>query len=278
MIEGIKLGLGDIGIVTTIFHNSKLPSQGISAVTPFVSADARIVAKAVDEIAKEFPQMNAELAAENQVYLATGVVLDTYQLFSKTPINSLADLEGMKVAGAGYNLRYLEGIPGAAGVRGGLPTFYNMVQTGVTEAAMLWPEAAKTFKIAEVAPYMLKADLGAVNSKTVTVNNDFWAGLPSEVQDVLQSVAVEYRDHIASVAMDRAASSLDAYIAGGGTVVEMSDDARKAWADSMPNIAVDWAKQLDSTGAPGSEMLVAYMNKLKAVGMTPIRDWAAELN
>ncbi|MDB0059076.1 C4-dicarboxylate TRAP transporter substrate-binding protein [Amylibacter sp.] len=278
VLEGIKLGLGDIGIVTTIFHNSKLPSQGISAVTPFVSADARIVAKAVDEIAKEFPQMNAELAAENQVYLATGVVLDTYQLFSKTPINSLADLEGMKVAGAGYNLRYLEGIPGAAGVRGGLPTFYNMVQTGVTEAAMLWPEAAKTFKIAEVAPYMLKADLGAVNSKTVTVNNDFWAGLPSEVQDVLQSVAVEYRDHIASVAMDRAASSLDAYIAGGGTVVEMSDDARKAWADSMPNIAVDWAKQLDSTGAPGSEMLVAYMNKLKAAGMTPIRDWAAELN
>ena len=273
VLEGIKLGLGDIGIVTTIFHNSKLPSQGISAVTPFVSADARIVAKAVDEIAKEFPQMNAELAAENQVYLATGVVLDTYQLFSKTPINSLADLEGMKVAGAGYNLRYLEGIPGAAGVRGGLPTFYNMVQTGVTEAAMLWPEAAKTFKIAEVAPYMLKADLGAVNSKTVTVNNDFWAGLPSEVQDVLQSVAVEYRDHIASVAMDRAASSLDAYIAGGGTVVEMSDDARKAWADSMPNIAFDWAKQLDSTGAPGSEMLVAYMNKLKAAGMTPIRDW-----
>ena len=57
--------------------------------------------------------MGDELAAENQVYLATGVVLDTYQMFSKTPINSLADLEGKKVAGAGYNLRYLEGIEGA---------------------------------------------------------------------------------------------------------------------------------------------------------------------
>jgi TRAP-type mannitol/chloroaromatic compound transport system substrate-binding protein len=50
VLDGIKLGLGDIGIVTTIFHNSKLPSQGISAVTPFFSADARVVAKAVDEI------------------------------------------------------------------------------------------------------------------------------------------------------------------------------------------------------------------------------------
>lgn len=277
VLDGIKLGLGDIGIVTTIFHNSKLPSQGISAVTPFIAADARVVAKAVDEIAKEFPQMAKELDAENQVYLATGVVLDTYQLFSKVPINSLADLEGKKVAGAGYNLRYLEGIEGAAGVRGGLPNFYNMVQTGVVDAAMLWPEAAKTFKIAEVAPYMLKVDLGAVNSKTVTVNKDIWNKLPDEVKTVLQMVALEYRDHVAGIAMDRAAASIEAYKADGGTVVELPEEARAAWANSMPNIAVDWAKKLDSTGAPGSDMLKAYIAKLKDAGFTPIRDWASEL-
>ncbi|MEM8748851.1 MAG: C4-dicarboxylate TRAP transporter substrate-binding protein [Pseudomonadota bacterium] len=277
VLEGIKLGLGDIGIVTTIFHNSKLPSQGISAVTPFIAPDARVVAKAVDEIAKEFPQMNKELAAENQVYLATGVVLDTYQLFSKTPINALDDLKGKKVAGAGYNLRYLEGIEGAAGVRGGLPNFYNMLQTGVVDAAMLWPEAAKTFKIAEVAPYMLKVDLGAVNSKTVTVNKDVWDKLPQEVKDVLQKVAVEYRDHVAGVAMDRAEASLQAYKDGGGTVVELPAEARAAWAKSMPNIAADWAKKLDSTGAPGSDMLKSYTAKLKAAGFTPVRDWASEL-
>ena len=99
VLEGIKLGLGDIGVVTTVFHNSSLPSQGISGVTPFVSSDARVVAKAVDEIAREFPQMNKELQEEGQVYLATGVVLDTYQVFSKRPISTTADMQGMKVAG-----------------------------------------------------------------------------------------------------------------------------------------------------------------------------------
>lgn len=276
VLEGVKLGLGDIGIVTTIFHNSALPTQGISAVTPFIAADARAVAKAVDEIAKEFPSINAEFDAENQVYLATGVVLDTYQVFCTDPITGISDLEGKKVAGAGYNLRYLEGINGAAGVRGGLPDFYNMVQTGVVDCAMLWPEAAKTFKIAEVAPHMLKADLGAVNSKTVTVNKDVWAKLPDEVKDVLQQVAVEYRDHVAGVAMDRAGASLDAYKDGGGTVVEMSADARKAWADSMPNIAAEWAEGLNAKGAKGSEMLAAYIGKLKAAGFEPVRDWSAD--
>lgn len=277
VLEGIKLGLGDIGIVTTIFHNSKLPSQAISAVTPFVAADARAVAKAVDEIAKEFPAMQAEFARQNQVYLATGVVLDTYQMFSRNPVNSLADIEGGKVAGAGMNLRYLEGIEGAAGVRGGLTDFYNMVQTGLVDHAMLWPEAAKTFKIAEVAPYMLRVDLGAVNSKTITVNKDYWDKLPGEVKDVLREVAVAYRDHVAGIAMDRAQASRDAYVADGGTIVDMDPAERASWASAMPNIAAEWARSLDDAGQPGTDMLIAYMAKLRDGGFEPVRDWAAEV-
>lgn len=276
VLEGIQLGLGDIGIVTTIFHSSKLPSQGLSAVTPFIAPDARVVAKAIDEIAKEFPTMQKEFAKQNQVYLATGVVLDTYQLLSKEPVSSLADIAGSKVAGAGMNMRYLEGIPGAVGVRGGLTDFYSMLQTGLVDHAMLWPEAAKTFKISEVAPYMLKADLGAVNSKTVTVNADYWKKLPEEVQTALTEVSLMYRDHVASIAMDRASASREAYIEQGGSVVDMAAAERTAWAEGMPNIAIEWAKALDAKGEPGTEMLKAYMNKLDEAGFKPLRDWAAE--
>lgn len=274
VLDGVKLGLGDIGIVTTIFHSSKLPSQAIAAVTPFVAADARAVAKAVDEIAREFPAMQTEFAKQNQVYLATAVVLDTYQLFGKTRVAGPADLEGAKVAGAGMNLRYLEGIDGAAGVRGGLTDFYNMLQTGLVDQAMLWPEAAATFKIAEVAPYMLKVDFGAVNSKTVTVNKDYWDGLPDEVKTALQQVALAYRDHVAGIAMDRAAASLEAYVAAGGTVVEMSAADRAVWANAMPDIAGEWAAGLDADGQAGTEMLNAYLGKLKADGHVGVRDWS----
>ena len=276
VLEGIQLGLGDIGIVTTIFHSSKLPSQGLSGSTPFVASDARAVAKAVDEIAREFPAMQNEFAAQNQVYLATGVVLDTYQVFCSEEVSSVSDLEGRKIAGAGLNLRYLEGIQDAAGVRGGLTDFYNMVQTGLVDCAMLWPEAAATFKIAEVAPYMLRADLGSVNSKTVTVNADYWAGLPDAVKEVLQAVAVDYRDHVAGIAMDRADAAREAYVASGGTVVELSDEERAVWATAMPNVAQEWAETLNGNGEPGTEMLAAYMGKLKDAGFTPVRDWTAQ--
>lgn len=276
VLEGMRLGLGDIGVVTTIFHSSELPSQGLAAVTPFISADAGLVARSVDEIAIEFDAMRAEFESQDQVYLATGVVLDSYQMFSSTEVNGLADLANLRVAGAGYNLRYLEGLDGAVGVRGGLTDFYNMMQTGVTDAAMLWPEAANTFAIAEVAPYMLRANLGAVNSKTLTVNKRFWDGLGTDVQTVLREVGVLYRDRLAEVAMGRAATSEAAFVEAGGTIVDLADEERTAWADSMPNIAREWADGLDADGKDGSGMLSAYIDKLIAGGETPARNWAVE--
>lgn len=273
VLEGVQLGLGDIGIVTTIFHSSKLPSQGLAAVTPFVSSDSRAVAKAVDEIAREFPAMQNEFAAQNQVYLATGVVLNSYQVFSTKEVSDVSDIEGMKVAGAGMNLRYLEGIKDAAGVRGGLTDFYNMLQTGLVDAGLLWPEAAATFKISEVAPYMLRADLGAVNSKTVTVNKDYWDGLPDEVKDTLQAVAIEYRDHLANITMDRAAAAEKTYVDAGGTIVDVPAEDRAAWANAMPNIAQEWAENLNGKGEQGTEMLAAYLAKLEAAGFVGVRDW-----
>lgn len=276
VLDGIKLGLGDVGVVTTIFHSSKLPSQAISAVTPFIAPDATAVARAVDEIAREFPTMQTEFEKQDQVYLATGVVLDTYQVFSTEPINSVSDIEGQKVAGAGMNLRYLEGIEKTAGVRGSLTQFYNMLQTGLVDKAMLWPEAAVSFNMVEVAPYMLEVNLGAVNSKTVTANKDFWDDLPEEVQNAFQEVSVLYRDHVAGIAMDRAAESREAYVAAGGTIIEASAEDRLAWANAMPNLALEWAQTLNDQGQPGTEMLEAYLGKLADSGFTGLRDWTAE--
>ena len=276
VLEGIQLGLGDIGIVTTIFHSSKLPSQGLSGSTPFVASDARVVAQAVDEIAREFPAMNNEFLAQNQVYLATGVVLDTYQMFCAEPIETLSDLEGRKVAGAGLNLRYLEGLDGIAGVRGGLTDFYNMLQTGLVDCAMLWPESAVTYKIAEVAPYMIRTDFGSVNTKTLTANIDYWSGLPQEVQEAMQSASISYRDHLAGLAMDEAAASLAAFVEAGGSIIEISEEERTAWANNMPNIAREWADTLNAAGEDGDAMLAAYLGKLAAAGHTGVRDWSAE--
>ena len=74
--------------------------------------------------------------------------------------------------------------------------------------------------------------------------------------------------------MDRAAESHKAYEEGGGTIVDMDPAERAQWANAMPNIAMEWAKGLDDAGEPGTDMLNAYLGKLKDAGFKPTRDWA----
>ena len=131
---------------------------------------------------------------------------------------------------------------------------------------MIWPEAAQTFKIGEVAPHMLKADIGTVCSKAVTANKRTWAKLPAEVKSAIKEAAVAYRDRLAQVAQKRADDSMDWFKSKGGTVVQLSDDARLAWAKSMPNIAKEWAAKLEGKGVPGKAILAAYMDAMRAGG------------
>jgi TRAP-type C4-dicarboxylate transport system substrate-binding protein len=275
VLEGIKRGLGDIGVVTTPFHTDKVPMQALAYVTPFISTDPLLVARTLDKLAQQFPEMKQEFASHGQVYLATGVVLDSYQLFSKPPVKQLSDFQGLKINGAGTNLRYLDGL-GATGVAGPLTTYYNNLQTGVVNGVFLWTEAAVNFKLAEVAPNMLKADLGAVNTKVVTANAEIWKRLPDEVKRVIQEVAVAYRDRLAQIADAKGKSSEQAYTKAGGTITVMSDAHRAAWAKGLPNLAKEWAADMDGKGKPGSKVLAAYMNALRADGAKPLRNWDRE--
>ena len=275
VLEGIEKGLGDIGVVTTVFHASKVPLQLITYQTPFVSLDPVKMGKAVDAIAAKYPSFRQAFERRNQIYLTTGCVLDSYQVYSKTPIKSPKDLKGVKLAGAGANLRYFDGM-GVVGVKGSLVKYYNNLKTGVVNAAVIWPEAAKTFKIGEVAPHMLKADIGTVCSKAVTVNKNTWAKLPDPVKSAIKETAVAYRDRIATVALARAKASMDWFNKNGGKVVMLSAAERSEWAKNMPNIAKGWAARLEKKGVPGKKILASYMDLMRAGGAKPLRNWDKE--
>jgi len=248
----------------------------IAYATPFVTSDPVLVARTVDELANKFPAYKEAWQKYNQVYLTNLAVFDTYQLFGRNPINSLDDLKGQKVAAAGLNLRYLEGL-GAAGVAGSLVGYYNKLKTGVVDSAMIWAEAAVAFKLAEVAPHMLKADIGTANSKAITMNADSWARLPAEVQTAIAEAAIAYRDHMGRLALEIADGSYKKYQAAGGTIVEMPVADRENWAKTMPNVAKDWAADLEAKGLPGNDVLRAYMEAMRDANQPIMRQWDKEL-
>ena len=275
VLTGMQKGLGDIGTVTSVFHQDKVPMQAIAYVTPFVTADPVLLSRTVDGLAEQFPAMKKAWLKYNQVLLTSYSVIDSYNLFFRQKVTKVEDFKGKKIAGAGINMRWLTGT-GATPVIGSMVHYYNKLKTGAIDGSMLWTDAAVKFKLVEGAKYLLKADIGTANSKALTMNLDAYNRLPEAVRNVIHDVTREYRDYTASAAMSKAGKAFESYKKKGGTIIQMSQAARVHWANTMPNIAKDWASGLDKKGLPGTKMLTAYMNKMRAANQPIIRQWDKE--
>ena len=275
VLEALQYGLADIGIVTTPFHPDKVPFYNLSYVTPLVSADIGLVARTVSELAERYPQIKQGWSDYNQVYLTTAGSIDTYQLLMSRPHTSLDAYRGQRIAGVGLNLRYLEGL-GAAGVTSNLGDFYNNIATGLVDGVLAWAESAVSYKLYEVAPYLVDVRLGAVTSKVLTVNERTWRRLPGEVQAVLMDTANDYRDELARVAMQVAQESMETYERMGGSVVTLTPEERREWAETMPNLAAVWTADLEQRGLPGKRILEDYMDIMRANDQPIVRQWDRE--
>lgn len=274
-LEAIEHGVVDMGIVGAVFEPANLPLQIVSYYTPFATGSIAAAVEVIDEMHSKVPAMMKAWDSFNQVYL-TGIGVDDFNLFTKKPIKSLKELKGLKIGGAGPNLNWLRGLE-VAGVQIDLTTIYNDLSVGIYHGVLLFPSSGSSIKVHEVAPHYLKIGFGAMSWAAITVNKKRWAALPKEVQDVFRSVARDYRDKLNVFQEDLGKKGLEMMKANGLTIAEFPADERVAWAQSLPNIAAEWAKPLEAKGLPAKEVIRLWIEGVRAKGSKPLRDWSMGL-
>lgn len=275
VLDALQYDLADIGIVTTPYHADKVPFYNLPYVTPFVSTDIGLVARTMSELVDRYPMLADEWHQYGQVYLTTAGSIDTYQIFTTYPVVSLEDFRGKKIAGVGPNLRFVTGL-NATSVTSGISDWYNNLATGLVDGVLSWIEGSVAYRLNEVAPYLIDVRLGAVSTKVVNVNARTWSRLPDEVRTVLREAAADYRDELAREVDRRAALSIIEFENEGGTVISFSAEQRRTWARSMPNIAWEWADEMEARGLPGRAILHDYMEVMRANDQPVMRHWDRE--
>ncbi|MEP5761491.1 MAG: hypothetical protein ABJ327_19670, partial [Litoreibacter sp.] len=144
--EALQNGIGNLGLIVTAFHTDKVPLSSVSYVVPFVSTDLGLTSEINDELTHSIPEMKAGWEKFGLEFLGHMGTIKSYAVLSKEPIENLASFEGIKVSGAGLNLRWLEGL-GATGVPSVLPKFYQEVNSGVSDALIGWGDVVGAFKL-----------------------------------------------------------------------------------------------------------------------------------
>ncbi len=272
--KGIADGVADIGFVGSLFEAARFPMQNVSYVAPFGTDDLGVVSATVADMQARIPAMADGWTKNGLTYLG-GASLDTYHLWTNFPVKSIDDLKGRKISAPGPSANWIRNT-GAVAVAGSLPTYYEDIKSGVSNGAITFSTGAWGAKLHEVAPYITKVNFGAMYAGGVAINKRRFDALPPEVQKVFRDVGAEYSKRFAAAQTAAANALLKQAEAAGAKVSELSPAERKRWADTIPNVAQTWADDLQSKGAPGHEVLKAYMDGLKKSGAVLPRDWSAK--
>jgi len=274
-MEAMEDGLAQVGIVSSLFEPSLLSLQNVTYVTPFGSPDVDLVLSTVDGMHEEIPAMRKLWEDLDLEYLGGGFGLEDYLLMTTFPVTGLADLQGRKINAPGPAVNWLKDT-GAVGVSGNLTTYYNDIQTGVAEGVIVFPTAAAAAKLHEVAPYVTRVHFGAQFAGGIVAKKSWFDEQDPVVQDALRKGASVFASAYRQGLEVRVAGAFKAMEEGGAKISELSEDERSKWATTLPNVAMDWAKDLDGKGLPGTEVLTTYMGHLKDAGVSLPRDWSAK--
>lgn len=184
--EGVVKGISDLGMSCFAYTRGRFPLlEGLDLPVGYPNGmTATRIANAM--IRKYQP---AELADVKLLYVhAHGPGI----LASKKPVQSLADLKGLKVRATGLSAKIVEALGGTP-VAMSQPETYEALAKGVVDATLCPIETLKGWKQGETIEYVVDASaIGYTTTMFVVMNKDKWTALPADVQKTFNEVSQEW--------------------------------------------------------------------------------------
>jgi C4-dicarboxylate-binding protein DctP len=263
-LEGVQSGIIDIGGYCFCFEPSNLPLHAFQVMLPFGTMDPVVSVKLGRTVYDKVPFMGKMFEDKyNQVLIAL-IADNGYNLSTTFEWNSVSDLKGRKLAGAGLNLKWLE-YAGATPVQSSLPEAYTSLQTGVYNGWIMFPSGVVNFKLHEVAKYYTEIGFGAITWHGLTINKARWNRLPTDVKTVIAEVAREYEALTGTVNLENYAKQLE-QLKAGAIVRKLPDSVRVEWASSLKDWPQERATELDKAGLPASQVLKLAIEEAERLG------------
>jgi len=264
-LEGVQSGIIDIGGYCFCFEPSNLPLHAFQVMLPFGTMDPVTSVKMARAVYDKVPFMSKVFEDKyNQVLLAL-IADNGYNLGTNFEWNSVADLKGRKLAGAGLNLKWLE-YAGAVPVQSSLPEAYTAMQTGVYQGWIMFPSGWVNFKLYEQGKYYTEIGFGAITWHGMTMNRARLNRLPKEVQSIIAEVAREYEAKTGTVNKENYPQQLNQIKTLGGTVRSLPDSVRVDWANSLRAWPQERASELDKMGLPATQVLKLALEEAEKLG------------
>lgn len=248
---GVVDGIADIGLSCFAYTRGRFPVLEAFELPGIVYNNSTVASKVAWE---GIQKLNPKEVQDTKLLMvfATG----SGDLFTKKPVRSLEDLQGMLIRGTGLSAKTLQAL-GAVPEAMAQSEAYEALSKGVVHGNLGPMEILKGWKNAEVTDYITKTPFLYNTLFFITMNLDKWNSLPADVQEAFLAVNEEFFENTAMGLWDwQNQEALDyALNEMGMELIELSPAEAERWIRQVEGIQQEYVANTEAQGLPGQEAL-----------------------
>ena len=262
--DGVRDGVMDVSYVTASYTPARHPLP-LLAELPGSGGTAEINSVAFSRIHWK----HLHKAGEYKGVKLLGVFTHgPGQMFLvKKPVNSVADIAGMKIRSGGGISEASAKALGASPLVKPAPESYEILASGVADGTFFPSESIRSFNLDKVVKHATIFPGGFYSSAFgFFMNEDKWNKLSKQDQDAINSVSGEALARLAGKAWDAAdKGGMEALKAAGVNIQQASPAFIAEVRTRTEPLANSWVQAANAKGLDGAKVLAEFREEIKRV-------------
>jgi TRAP-type transport system periplasmic protein len=189
------------------------------------------------------------------------------QMFTKKPVNGIADVQGLKIRTGGGVAESVAKALGASAFVKPAPESYELLSSGVADGVFFPLESIISFKLDTVLEQATLFPGGMYSSSFgFFMNEDKWNKLPKQDQEAIEKISGEHIARLAGKSWDDAdQKGMEALKKSGVKIVNANPPFVAEVKKRSAPIIDDWITKASAKGVDAAKILVEFREELKKV-------------
>ncbi|KUO61385.1 MAG: ABC transporter substrate-binding protein [Gracilibacter sp. BRH_c7a] len=249
--DGVINGISDLGLSCFSYTRGSFPVLEVFELPGITYANSKVASKVAWEGIK---QLNPQEVQDTKLLMV--FTTGPGDLYTKVPVRSLDDLQGLELRATGLSAKTLEAL-GATPVAMAQSEAYESLAKGVVKGNLGPVEVLEGWKQAEVTEYLTMTPFLYNTLFFITMNLDQWNSLDPKDQAAVETVSEKFFEETAMSLWDKQNESALKYAVDekGMEVINLSQEEQEKWISLVKPIQDEYVAQMNEKGQPGQEIL-----------------------
>ncbi|MGI5882876.1 MAG: TRAP transporter substrate-binding protein [Dethiobacteria bacterium] len=249
--DGVCTGIADIGISCFAYTRGRFPLVEVFELPGVIYNNSKVASKVAWEGIKE---LNPAEVQDTKLLMV--ITTGPGDLFTRTPVRTLEDIQGMEIRATGLSAKTLKTL-GATPVAMPQSDAYEAMSKGVVQGNLSPQETLEGWRHAEVIDYVTLTPFLYNTLFFVTMNQNVWDSIPSHLQSAITEAVEQFFEDVAMGLWDTQNESAIEFATGECNVelIKLTDVEQTRWINFVRPIQEDFVKEMAVLGLDGSGAL-----------------------